>query len=366
MPWKKVRSMVTNIQGKRPGSEHAVKNAVERVSAAGPQGIALTRYANSGRRYGADGGKYMLTEKQTAQVVDFVKKWRHKRFCTCPYIKRELKLEATPRTIARALNRQKFHWRQVSKKSPLTKPQLEKRKDFVQKHLHHPPLWWVQNMHLVFDGVTLTKAPKNLDSRQKHAAQRIQHMWMRRGEKMDPKLHTYNRYGVQLGTKVPLWGGMTGDGTFSLRLWSARSKFNKEEWAQQLPQLRKAAAMSSYSPGCKRLKVWHDNEGFLKQPDEYKKAGLTSVLFPPNSGDLNPIETVWAKLRQDLAKLEFEDLKNDRVITVATFRRRVAQLLRSYSIKGPGEQYCYLEKIVRGMPKRLAKCKKNSYGPCGK
>ena len=64
--------MVKTIQGKRPESEHAVKNAVGRVSAAGPKRIALTRYANSGRRYGADGGKYMLTEKQTAQVLSLI------------------------------------------------------------------------------------------------------------------------------------------------------------------------------------------------------------------------------------------------------------------------------------------------------
>ena len=118
------------------------------------------------------------------------------------------------------------------------------------------------------------------------------------------------------------------------RIWSARSKFNKDEWAQQLPQLRKAAAMSSCSRGLKKLKVWHDNEGFLKQPPRYKAAGLTSMLFPANSGDLNPIETVWARLRKDLAHLEFEDLKNERVITVASFKKRVAQLLRSYSIRG--------------------------------
>ena len=35
----------------------------------------------------------MLTEQQTKQVVEFVKQWRHKRFCTCKYIKQELKLE---------------------------------------------------------------------------------------------------------------------------------------------------------------------------------------------------------------------------------------------------------------------------------
>ena len=100
--------------------------------------------------------------------------------------------------------------------------------------------------------------------------------------------------------------------------------------------MRKAAAMCTGSDGWQKLKVWHDNEGFLKQPRAYKNAGLTSVLFPPNSGDLNPIETVWARLRKDLAKLEFEDLKHDKVITVASFKRRVAQLLRSYSIKGIG------------------------------
>ena len=35
---------------------------------------------------------------------------------------------------------------------------------------------------------------------------------------LDNSLHTYNRYGVQLGEKVPLWGGFTGHGKFTLNL----------------------------------------------------------------------------------------------------------------------------------------------------
>ena len=62
---------------------------------------------------------------------------------------------------------------------------------------------------------------------------------------------------------------------------------------------------------------------------------------------------------------EFEDLKHDKIITTQQFKQRVAQILHSYSLKGPGEQYSYLEKLVRGMPARLLKCKKNKYGPCG-
>ena len=39
----------------------------------------------------------------------------------------------------------------------------------------------------------------------------------------------------------------------------------------------------------------------MKIDDEYKKFGLAARRFPPGSGDLNPIENVWAKLRKDLA-----------------------------------------------------------------
>ena len=304
MKWKDIQKLVKNMKGKRPKSDHAVRSAVARVDTAGKNGVAKTKYKNCGRRYGADGGKYLLTQQQTEQVVAFVKKWRRKKFCTCWYIKRELKLQATKRTIARALNRNDYHWYPVAKKSFLTAKQMQARKQWVNNYLNRDENWWVQNMDLIFDGVTLTKAPKNLDARQKHAAQSIRHMWMRKTEKMDPALHTQNRYGVQLGTKVPFWGGMTGDGQFALRLWTATPKMKKPAWAEHIPQVKRAAARSSSGGARKKLKVWHDNEPFLKQPNEYKKSGLVSIFFPPNSGDLNPIETVWARLRKDLAVRE--------------------------------------------------------------
>ena len=317
--------------------------------------------------HGPNGEKNKLTKAQEEQVVAFVKKWRHKFFCTGPYIKLELKLEASVRTIRRTLNRHGFYWRAVAKKTPLTPPQLAERKAFVTKHLNHTPGWWQEQMSLVLDGVTLTKAPQSLTGRQKHAAQAITNMWMRKGEKQDPKLHTYNRYGVQLGKKVPLWGGFTGSGTFALKLWTHKPKMVKEEWAEYIPALKRSIdQVYGVAPRGTKRKVWLDNEGFLKNPSDYKKAGLVTVRFPPNSGDLNPIETVWARLRKDLAIREFEDLKADRVITVVQFKQRAAQLLHSYGLKAPGERYSYLERLVRGMPARLAKCKNNRYGPCGK
>ena len=185
--WKDIQGKVKNMQGKRPKSQHAVKNAVQRVQASGKKGVAVTNYKNCGC-------KRSLTPEEEKKVADYVQKWRKKLFCTCNHIKKELKLDVGRMTIVRTLKRAGYHWRQVPKKSPIKEEHLKIRKVFVDKHLHHRPAWWVENMHLVFDGVTLTKAPRKLSSRQKHAAQSIKAMWIKRGEAMDPDVHTYNRY----------------------------------------------------------------------------------------------------------------------------------------------------------------------------
>ena len=59
--------------------------------------------------------------------------------------------------------------------------------------------------------------------------------------------------------------------------------------------------------------------------------GLQLVNFRPNSGDLNPIQTVWARLRRDLALREMQDLQDLVVLTDAQYRQRAAQVLPSYS-----------------------------------
>ena len=71
-------------------------------------------------------------------------------------------------------------------------------------------------------------------------------------------------------------------------------------------------------------------------------------------------------VRKDLARREQEDFTANREITVAQFRQRCAQILRSYEERRPGQEWSRLEKLIRGMPKRLAKCKARRYGRCGK
>ena len=93
---------------------------------------------------------------------------------------------------------------------------------------------------------------------------------------------------------------------------------------------------------------------------------MSSVRFPPNSCDLNPTETVWARLRRDLAVREMADMQAGRFLNTAQYKCRVSQILTSYSFPQAGESVSYLSRLLRGMPRRLAKCKANGYGPCGK
>ena len=112
--------------------------------------------------------------------------------------------------------------------------------------------------------------------------------------------------------------------------------------------------------------VWHDGESFLQQPNLYARNGLTLVRFPPNSGDLSPIETVWAWLHRDLAVRDPDDYSDKKVLTMAQFRQRAAQILKSHEVKAPSQKWSRLQKLVRGMPARLAQRKARRYGRCRK
>ena len=350
---------VVNMLGQKP-SYKAVWRAIQGVKAVqGSHAIPQTKYANCGR-------KKKLTPEQEKAVVDFVKAWRNKRFCTCNYIRATMKLKVSKRTVSNTLNRHGYFWRPLPKVRGLSAPELAKRKLWVDMYLEKTPAWWQEHMGLVLDGVTLTMAPKPLSGRERHMAQSIKHTWMRKSEEPTPDCYHHNKYGVQLGVKVPLWGGFTGQGRFTLREWTPQPKMSKADWAARIPHIKRSVDHAGEPRRNVRAKVWHDNEKFLLQPGVYKQNGLEMKCFPPNSGDLNPIETVWAWLRRDLAVREQADFAAKRVLTAKQFRLRVAQILRTYEAPPPDQQFSRLAKLVRGMPKRLRSAKVKQYGRCGK
>ena len=81
---------------------------------------------------------------------------------------------------------------------------------------------------------------------------------------------------------------------------------------------------------------------------------------------LDKIGHVRGDVRTSLINTRTNDLRAKRDLMPQQFKQRCSQLLNSYSVPKDGEQYSRLQKLVRGMPKRLRKCKANSYGRCGK
>ena len=156
-----VQAEVQNLQGEEP-SKRAVWAAIQRVDAMSSNDVLPgSGYANCGR-------KPKLSEADEQKVVAFVKTWRHKRFCTCGYIRTVLKLEVTQRAIANVLNRRGFFWRSLPKARGFSPEELEKRKAWIDQHIKYSSEWWEKNMNLVLDGVTLTMAPKPLSARERH------------------------------------------------------------------------------------------------------------------------------------------------------------------------------------------------------
>ena len=137
-------------------------------------------------------------------------------------------------------------------------------------------------------------------------------------------------------------------------------------WAQWVLALKRAVGLAGGPRRWVEAKVWQDSERLLMQPQEYRRAGLILVNFPPNSGDLNPIETVWAQLRKDLAKRQQDDFAAGRTLTMANFRQWAAQLLKSYGEVRENQKYSFLRKLVKGMPPRLRCSRELRYGRCGK
>ena len=97
LSFEDIRDEVSNLNGDRP-SNTAVSSAVKRVDAMKKRGVA-TPTCN----YDKCGRKFALTPEQQKSVVDFVKKWNNKRFCTCAYVKRALNFTVTRRTICNVL-----------------------------------------------------------------------------------------------------------------------------------------------------------------------------------------------------------------------------------------------------------------------
>ena len=126
---------IVNYQGDVLG-KYALWSAIKRVrESTQQQGYPTSNYSSCG-------GHKILSDTQTRMIVSFVKTWRHKRFCTCDYIRRELRLPCCAKTVNNVLNEHGHSWKTVPKIQGLSQDQLKAREAFVTRYLGKPDSWW--------------------------------------------------------------------------------------------------------------------------------------------------------------------------------------------------------------------------------
>ena len=71
-------------------------------------------------------------------------------------------------------------------------------------------------------------------------------------------------------------------------------------------------------------------------------------------------------MRKELAKKEMADIDEGRSLNASELRRRAAQILHSFEVPKQRERLSRLQKLIEGMPQRMADCRANQYGRCKK
>ncbi|KAL4512312.1 hypothetical protein ABPG72_005314 [Tetrahymena utriculariae] len=144
--------------------------------------------------------------------------------------------------------------------------------------------------------------------------------------------------------KVNCWGGISYEGATSLHIFEG--SLNKEVY-QEILEKRMEEMESLYPDG---FEFMHDNHPVHSSLEIWgEEQGLNIIDFPPYSPDLNPIENLWAVLKNKVAadnpktykQLEDSLYKNWEILTqIDTLRPFIEGLQNRYSmcIENKGER----------------------------
>ena len=145
---------------------------------------------------------------------------------------------------------------------------------------------------------------------------------------------------------------------WALRLWTPTPKMDNAACARSWPGCNAASAGFTAEDQCVAC-----------QRDLFESAGGVQETrhdiceVPAEQWGSEPCRNSAGR---DLAVQEMEDLQAGRFVGTCQYKRRASLILMSYGIPQAGESISYLSRLVRGMPRRLTKCKANRYGPCDK
>jgi hypothetical protein len=185
-------------------------------------------------------------------------------------------------------------------------------------------------------------------------------VWRRPGEADEPWAVRQSR-----GLKAPGSKVFAGFGNGRVIFATTYEKFTGSSAAgilrrSILPGLRRAY------PGRSRFRVLMDGDPNFRArvfTTALQKANITKVTIPPRSGDLNPIETMWAHVARDLQAhvTASRHWRNGVKVTIPAKKRWRRVVLRITKKRN----HTTLTRLAASMPKRVQAVRRNGGGPSG-
>ena len=108
-----------------------------------------------------------------------------------------------------------------------------------------------------------------------------------------------------------IWGGISRKGKTSLHIYRLdnKEKVNKETYIQCLEENLLESMDRKHGEGHWRLLQDNAKPHAAKDTQEFlKDEGIKIIKHPPHSPDLNPIEQIWAWMKQEITRASYNTI----------------------------------------------------------
>ena len=282
----------------------------------------------TGERARGSGRPRKTTATADARIVESVKKWRGKRKMTSTMLRRMEPAAKTvsPRTLRRRLNEAELHWFRRRRKTLVPESAVQPRLQWAA---------WILSLAAPFlkrfvftDGVAFYLDRSQADFASSQRAALGLYVW-RQADKRDALYQDCvapSTYRKAQGPVVRVWG-LLHKSQLRIRVLEARVRMNRWEYEYTV-----RTHFQKWLAGARWPVLVQDNEKSLwcAEPQAaLQDLGIqVCTRHPAHSADLNPIENVWALLRDRLADTAPAHME-DRDQFIARLRLAVAWINRN-------------------------------------
>ena len=336
LPFWEIALKVKNLKKENP-SRQGVSNVYDSFGAPASAGYKKDNYHKCGR------SAWKFTEPVKKFLIKRLLSLRGKCICTSTtlqeHLVKEMHVKVDASKIRQLLRSEGFKWVRRSQKRIYSKEQKAERVRFGTALLRLTKAALTAKLSMSLDGIVLGMPPENPTDRANHCRVGDTCIWRKDGERANPKLAGYDKYGQQLPLTraIALWGGISESGAHVV-LFHKTKKLNQETWANKaVASGRLKKALVALNPKKPRgpWSILCDGETFLRAKASRKAYAKAKAIhlwdkMPAKSPDLNPVEKYWAWLRRQLRKKDLEDLNAGRdVLTKSAYQERVRSIMHS-------------------------------------